>query len=104
MAIPSLLATVGESTRPGDAVVRGSQVHQLSIGVAIILLVCYGAYIAYSVFGVRAAHEDILPISAAPLEADADVQRHPTHKKALEREAIRQQQTEASGPLASLAI
>src|SRR5436305_9517530 len=60
MAIPSLLATVGESTRPGDAVVRGSQLHQLSIGVAIILLECYADYIAYSVFGVRASHADML--------------------------------------------
>ena len=54
MAIPSLLATVGESSRPGAAVVRGNALHQLSIGIAIILLVCYIAYIAYSVFGVRA--------------------------------------------------
>src|SRR5438874_12450105 len=67
MAIPSLLATIGESTRPGAAVVRGSQLHQLSIGVAIILLVCYAAYISYSVFGVRAAREDVLPISASPM-------------------------------------
>jgi Ca2+:H+ antiporter len=65
MAIPSLLATVGESTRPGDAVVRGSHLHQLSIGVALILLVCYAAYIAYSVFGVRAPHTDILTSEVA---------------------------------------
>src|SRR2546430_17425556 len=65
MAIPSLLATVGESTRPGDAVVRGSPLHQLSIGVAIILLVCYAAYIAYSVFGVHASHVDLLASSTA---------------------------------------
>jgi Ca2+:H+ antiporter len=65
MAIPSLLATVGESTRPGGAVVRGSQLHQLSIGVAMILLVCYAAYIAYSVFGVRAPHADTLTSEAA---------------------------------------
>src|SRR5437016_11224693 len=70
MAIPSLLATIGESTRPGAIVVRDSQLHQLSIGVAIILLVCYAAYIAYSVFGVRAAREDVLPISASPMDAD----------------------------------
>src|SRR5690242_2505004 len=89
MAVPSLLATIGESTRPGAAVVRGSQLHQLSIGVAIILLVCYAAYIAYSVFGVRAAHEDVLPISASPL--DADMNRSSAHKKVLEREAVRQQ-------------
>ncbi len=32
IAIPSLLATVGESTRPGDAVVRDSHLLQLSAG------------------------------------------------------------------------
>jgi Ca2+:H+ antiporter len=47
MAISSLLATVGESTHPGAAVVSGNALHQLSIGIAIILLVCYGTYIAY---------------------------------------------------------
>ncbi len=55
MAIPSLLATVGEGTRPGDAVVQGNELHQLSIGIAIILLVCYIAYIAYTVFGLHAS-------------------------------------------------
>ncbi len=58
MAIPSLLATIGESTRPGDAVVGGNELHQLSIGVAIILFVCYIAYIAYTVFGVHAFSDD----------------------------------------------
>ncbi|HJT56373.1 MAG TPA: hypothetical protein VJ761_07760, partial [Ktedonobacteraceae bacterium] len=58
MAIPSLLATVGESTRPGAAVVLGSQLHSLSIGVAIVLLLCYAAYIAFSVFKVRAPQDD----------------------------------------------
>src|SRR6266849_8995169 len=57
MAIPSLLATVGESTRPGAAVVRGTELHQLSIVIALILLVCYAAYIAHSVFGVRAPYK-----------------------------------------------
>jgi Ca2+:H+ antiporter len=103
MAVPSLLATIGESTRPGAAVVRDSQLHQLSLGVAIILLICYGAYIAYSVFGVRAAEEDVLPISVSPLEADAEVQDHPAHKKALARETSRQQQTGTRGPRAALA-
>jgi Ca2+:H+ antiporter len=102
MAVPSLLATIGESTRPGAAVVRDSQLHQLSIGVAIILLVCYGAYIAYSVFGVRASQQDVLSISVSHLETDADVQPRPPHKKALERETNRQQ-TGARGPLAALA-
>jgi Ca2+:H+ antiporter len=102
MAVPSLLATIGESTRPGADVVRDSQLHQLSIGVAIILLVCYGAYIAYSVFGVRASQEDVLSVSVSPVEADADMQPRSTHKKALERETIRQQ-TGARGSLASLA-
>ncbi|HET8839935.1 MAG TPA: calcium/proton exchanger [Ktedonobacteraceae bacterium] len=53
MAIPSLLATVGESTQPGSVVVRGSQLHQLSIWISLVLLICYAAYIASSVFGLR---------------------------------------------------
>ncbi len=101
MAVPSLLATVGEGTRPGAAVVRDSQLHQLSIGVAIILLVCYAAYIAYSVFRVRAASEDVLPISASPLEADGP--DHPPHNKALEKGTGGEHQRAARGPLASLA-
>jgi Ca2+:H+ antiporter len=102
MAIPSLLATIGEGTRPGAAVVRDSQLHQLSIGVAIILLLCYAAYIAYSVFGVRAAREDMLPISAPAMEADTNGPGHPPENKVLEKEAGREHQTAARGPLASL--
>lgn len=73
MAIPSLLATVGESTRPGAAVVRGNELHQLSIGIAIILLLCYAAYIAYSVFGVRAHSEDAPPAPASTASNNADM-------------------------------
>ena len=54
LSIPSLLATVGESSRPGEAVLRGTSLHQLSIGIAIILLLCYAAYILFSIFGFRA--------------------------------------------------
>src|SRR5947207_5939375 len=79
MAIPSLLATTGESTRPGAAVVRSIELHELSIGVALILLVCYVAYIAYSVFGVRAYHEDLLPLSASKLKNDAGVTQDIVH-------------------------
>src|SRR5947207_13701416 len=82
MAIPSLLATIGESTRPGAAVVRGSQLHQLSIGVAIILLVCYAAYIAYSVFGVRASPTDALPISVSTARNVEDVNPGPPNLSA----------------------
>lgn len=60
LAIPSLLWSVGEGTRPGQEVVRGDEFHRLSIGVSVILLVCYVAYIAYTVFGVR-AHPDSIP-------------------------------------------
>ena len=59
LAIPSLLWTVGEGLRLGQAVVRGDEFHRLSIGVSAILLVCYVAYIAYTVFGVRAHPGDI---------------------------------------------
>src|SRR6266566_4204755 len=72
MAIPSLLATIGESTRPGANVVRGIELHELSIGVAIILLVCYAAYIAYTVFGLRASREDMLSQSDSKSEKDTE--------------------------------
>src|SRR5256886_7965962 len=65
MAIPSLLATVGERTRPRDAVGRGSQLHPLSIRVGLTFLVCYAAYISYSVFCVHASHVDMLASSTA---------------------------------------
>ena len=59
LAIPSLLWTVGEGARLGQAVIRGDEFHRLSIGVSVILLFCYVAYIAYTVFGVRAHPGDI---------------------------------------------
>jgi Ca2+:H+ antiporter len=83
MAIPSLLATVGESTRPGAAVVRGNELHQLSIGIALILLICYAAYIAYSVFGVRASRMDKLPISAPTVGNDVGANQGAAHASAL---------------------
>ncbi|HKF39405.1 MAG TPA: calcium/proton exchanger, partial [Ktedonobacteraceae bacterium] len=103
MAIPSLLATVGESTRPGAAVVRGSQLHQLSIGVAVILLVCYAAYIAYSVFGVRASHADMLTSEAATSRDKADMPRDSAHAPALAGEAATQGRQALARPLATLA-
>ncbi len=102
MAIPSLLATVGESTRPGAAVVRGSQLHQLSIGIAIILLVCYAAYIAYSVFGVHASDEDMLASSSATSSDEAGVLRGTAHASPLAEKAATRRQASA-GPLAALA-
>lgn len=71
MAIPSLLATVGEGSRPGAAIVRGSTLHQLSVGVSLILLLCYVAYIAYSVFGVRAHPEDLALLHIGEMPEDA---------------------------------
>src|SRR5437899_1847197 len=103
MAIPSLLATVGEDTRPGDAVVHGSQLHQLSIGVAIIFLVCYAAYIAYSVFGVHASHADMLTSSTAVSGDEASVPHDPAHASALAGEAATQRRQASAGPLATLA-
>ncbi len=68
MAIPSLLATVGEGMRPGAAVVQGNELHHLSIGIAIILLLCYVAYIAYTVFGLRASRPASRPSSPGEQE------------------------------------
>ena len=65
LAIPSLLWTVGEGVRLGQAVVRGDEFHRLSIGVSVILLVCYVAYISYTVFGVRAYPGDLPHLAVA---------------------------------------
>src|SRR5437763_3002213 len=98
MAIPSLLATVGESTRPGAAVVRGNELHQLSIGIALVLLVCYAAYIAYSVFGVRAPHKDMSPVSVPTVGSEESGQRAPVASKVLEGESTPAPRTRAAGP------
>jgi Ca2+:H+ antiporter len=104
MAIPSLLATVGESTRPGAAVVRGNELHQLSIVIALILLVCYAAYIAYSVFGVRASPQDIQTVSAHSEGNDESGQNDPAPSEPLEKTTTPQQRARAGGSLATLAI
>jgi len=104
MAIPALLATVGESTRPGAAVVRGNELHQLSIGIALILLVCYAAYIAYSVFGVRAFHEDTLAAKASAAGNDAGAQNDPVSSELHERKTTPQHRARTGGFLATLAI
>jgi Ca2+:H+ antiporter len=103
MAIPSLLATTGESTRPGAVVVRGIELHELSIGVALILLLCYAAYIAYSVFGLRAPQEDTLAFSASKLGDDAGGKHDPVHTQAPEGEAVVRRQGGERDPLTLLA-
>jgi Ca2+:H+ antiporter len=76
MAIPSLLGTIGEGTQPGEAVAGGLDLHRLSVGVAVILLLCYVAYIAYSVFGVHAAPGSIMrPEVAEPEEVTREESR-----------------------------
>jgi Ca2+:H+ antiporter len=74
LAIPSLLWTVGEGLRLGQAVVRGDEFHRLSIGVSAILLVCYVAYIAFTVFGVRAHADDIPRFMVAEPEETKPIQ------------------------------
>ena len=76
LAIPSLLWTVGEGARLGQAVVRGDEFHRLSIGVSVILLVCYVAYIAYTVFGVRAYPGDLPRLAVAEPQHAEDTNGH----------------------------
>ncbi len=103
MAIPSLLATIGESTRPGAVVVRGVELHELSIGVAIILLACYAAYIAYTVFGLRASREDMLTQSDAKTVSDVGENHEITNTKASDVEITARKQGDARNALTLLA-
>ena len=73
LAIPSLLWTVGEGGRLGQAVVRGDEFHRLSIGVSVILLACYVAYIAYTVFGLRSHPDSIMRPTVAEPEDIEDI-------------------------------
>ncbi len=104
MAIPSLLATEGERTRTGDAVVRGSHLYQLSIGLAIILLVCYAAYIAYSVFDVRASHADMLTSETATSGDEAGIHHDSAHTSVLLGEAATPGRQASICPLATLSV
>lgn len=99
MAIPSLLTTVGEGARPGDAVVGGSQLHQLSIGISIILLICYVAYIAFSIFGVRAPQEDRLQLGVVPEDEQAEESGEPV-RAVPEAAHLEKTPVKSAGPLA----
>ena len=77
--------------------------HQLSIGVAIILLVCYAAYIAYSVFGVHAFRDDLLTSSAFISGDEVRAPHNPVHASALAGETATQRRKASAGPLATLA-
>ena len=100
LAIPSLLWTVGEGSRPGQEVIRGDEVHRLSIGVSFILLICYVAYIAYTVFGVR-AHPDSIPHSAGA-ESEANEESEP--EKGATRRTERARQRRRAGASGRSAI
>ena len=103
MAIPSLLATIGESTRPGAVVVRGVELHELSVGVAVILLACYAAYIAYSVFGLHASREDMLSQSASNQENDAGEKHDIANTKAPDMDKTARKQRDDRNFLTLLA-
>jgi Ca2+:H+ antiporter len=77
LAIPSLLATIGETNTPGRLPIRGAALHELSVAVAVILLLCYVAYIAFTVFGVHArSAEDLVSALAAAQREDEEGDEH----------------------------
>ena len=100
IAIPSLLTTVGEGTRPGAEVIRGSELHQLSIGISFILLLCYAAYIAYSVFGLRAIRESLPSKTETETSASTHAESRNAHSHHVEKDATQQPPT--NGLLASI--
>ncbi|MDE3229008.1 MAG: calcium/proton exchanger [Chloroflexota bacterium] len=80
LATPSLLATVGASLTTGGETVHGLALHEMSLVVAALLLVSYVAYLAFSVFGVRATRRIPYPngeLADAPADAPASPTRVP---------------------------
>ena len=67
MALPSLIALVGEGTGPNPALVRGLALHELSLAVGLLLLVSYCAYVGFSVFGLGAKGGQVAKDPAGPL-------------------------------------
>ncbi len=67
MALPSLIALVGEGTGPNPALVRGLALHELSLAVGVLLLVSYCAYVGFSVFGLGAKGGQVAKDPAGPL-------------------------------------
>jgi Ca2+:H+ antiporter len=102
IAIPSLLATVGEGTRPGAEVIRGSGLHQLSIGISFILLLCYAAYIAYSVFGLRAVPDGLPSKTETETSSSTDGESENVGSHRVKKEATQQPPTH--GLLPSIAV
>jgi Ca2+:H+ antiporter len=69
MALPSLIALVGEGTGPNPALVRGLALHELSLAVGILLLLTYCAYVGFSVFGLGTrGHKPASDGGRTPLE------------------------------------
>ena len=58
LSVPSLLATIGAGPTSGASTVHGLALHEMSLVVAALLLVSYVGYLAFSVFGVRAARRE----------------------------------------------
>lgn len=54
LSVPSLLATIGASINTGANTVHGLALHEMSLVVAVLLLLSYVGYLLFSVFGVRA--------------------------------------------------
>lgn len=54
LVLPSLVAHIDVSAAPGQQTLSGVPLHELSLAVAVFLLLSYIAYIAFSVFGVHA--------------------------------------------------
>jgi Ca2+:H+ antiporter len=58
LAVPSLLATIGAGATSGSEAVHGLALHEMSLVVAVLLLVSYAGYLAFSVFGVHAERRE----------------------------------------------
>jgi Ca2+:H+ antiporter len=55
LVIPTVVSWLGGAFAPGVDTPSADAIARLSVGVAVVLLASYGAYLAHAVFGVRAA-------------------------------------------------
>lgn len=88
LAVPSLLATFGAGLTSGASTVHGLALDEMSMVVAVLLLVSYAGYLAFSVFGVRAQRRSHVSGRGVAEAANEEQQAEPPEPAAEEHAPI----------------